>query len=68
MCVVVSNLYLIENEEDDCWEIIERNGICPEEDEVDDDAIVAKFYVAPELAEFLLNMLREKGIKTSEEL
>lgn len=51
--VKLENLYFIENEEDECWEILEKDGVDDGE-----DAIIAKFYYAPELAVHLLDSLK----------
>lgn len=52
----ISNLCLIENQDDECWEIREKNMFsdgCQ-----DGDRLVAKFYCAPELACLLLNLVK----------
>lgn len=62
MLVDVNKLCLVENDDDECWEIIERDGMDSDDDEEEEfnnnDAIIAKFYAAPELAIFLINALK----------
>lgn len=53
----IDALYLTENVEDECWEIREKDAIL---NHSDSDAVVAKFYYAPQLACMLLNFLRFK--------
>lgn len=53
-------LYFFTNPEDGCWEIRERDAI-PNKD-IPEDALIAKFYYAPELAIALINSL--KNVKT----
>lgn len=59
--VNVDKLYFMENVEDECWEIRERDAVQDKNyaDYADNDAVIAKFYWAPELAQLLLETLRK---------
>lgn len=56
--VNVDKLCLIRNHEDECWEILERDGTEPDSNG-DADALIAKFYWAPEFGKILIDTLRE---------
>lgn len=56
----VQKLYLRCNHEDECWEILERDGIPDAEDEPGDDALLAKFYDGDTSGSPLANFVAEK--------
>lgn len=56
--VNVDKLYFMENVEDECWEIRERDAV-QDKNYAYNDAVIAKFYWAPELAHLLLETLRK---------
>jgi hypothetical protein len=59
----VRKLYFRCNHEDECWELLERDGVPETEDEPGDDALLAKFYDGDVegslLAEFVSEKLNE---------
>lgn len=56
-------LYIRCNHEDECWELLERDGIPESDDEPGEDALLAKFYdgstSGSPLAQFVAEKLNE---------
>jgi hypothetical protein len=67
----LSKLFTQWNVDDECWEILERNGIPDTPERPGDDALLAKFYDGTQkhcspLAHFLVNRIQQELLVSGE--